>query len=159
MIWFLGILVLVSIAVAIPELFADSGSPKLNVKEMLSNLQSRYALLDSEMGKMRADLNAANKQLVYAREKETEFVAKVFEQRKELDSKAQEFIRLMESNKSLQEKVFQMEKVEEMIRRQSDKISIELKIAKDENELLRHGLEAAQATTGKRKKLAETTAN
>jgi len=158
MIWFLALAVVAAVAVVIPELFTDdNGNKSLNIRDMFADLQSRHLLLETELNRLRIDLSAANKQLLLSREKETEFVAKIFAQRKDLDAKNQECERIVENSKTAQEKVFQMEKYIELLRRQNEKASIELKVIKDENELLRNELTAA--THGKRKKIVHTAAS
>jgi hypothetical protein len=150
MIWLLGIAVLVAIGIALPELFSSGDG--VNVREALQKMYERYGLLEAEAGKLRSDLVTANKQVAHTREKETEFVTKIFEQRKEIDQKTQEFTRAADNNKVLQERMFQMEKVASLMRQHHDKALIELKLLREQNDLLRANATLPVAAPVRRKK-------
>jgi chromosome segregation ATPase len=128
-----------------------------NFKTGMGNLKSLYdaamannSYLERDINKVSAECNMVKKQLGDMQEKESEFITRIFEQRKEIDSKNEENRSLIEAGKNFQARVVELEKYVEIMRKQQEKSIVEFKKIKEERAALEEELKEAN----KRKKTA-----
>jgi chromosome segregation ATPase len=121
-----------------------------NLKFTCDQLRVRNAVLDRELNRIESDLVATKKQLTDMQEKESEFITRIFEQRKEVDLKNEENKSLIEANKNLQERVVDLEDRADIMRKQHDRSVFEFKKVKEELAALNEESKSAN----KRKKSA-----
>jgi len=125
-----------------------------SLRRLRDELAFKNASLERELNKMETDYNSVKKQLSDMQDKESEFITRIFEQRKEVDSKNEENKSLIDANQNLQDRLFELEKHGDIMRKQHDKAILEFKKIKEE----RNALEAELKGAAKRKKTAAVAA-
>ena len=125
-----------------------------NLRRLCDELTVKNSGLERELNKIESEYNNVKKQLSDMQDKESEFITRIFEQRKEVDVKNDENKSLIDANKNLQNRLLELEKHNDIMRKQHDKAIIEFKKIKEERAALEEELKGA----GKRKKTADAAA-
>ena len=137
-----------------------------NIKNMYDQIFAENTGLKRELNQLRGDYDNVRKQLTDNQDKESEFITRIFEQRKEIDLKNEENKSLIEANKNLQDRVGEQEKLIEVMHKQQEKMIVEFKRVKEERadlaeevNRLKEQEEELKKEIYKRKKTAATVAD
>ena len=103
-----------------------------NLKSLYDEMRFKNSTLERDLNRLTSDYNIAKKQLAEMQDKESEFITRIFEQRKEVDLKDEENKSLIEANQNLQGRVVELEARADIMRKQHDRAVFEFKKVKAE---------------------------